>query len=67
LGGHSLLATQLISKVHNQFEIDIPMKILFQATTVADVSEVVQAIKVQNKESLFDTSLTDVEFEETSI
>ncbi|MGC3981070.1 MAG: amino acid adenylation domain-containing protein [Steroidobacteraceae bacterium] len=33
LGGHSLLATQLASRVRNVFDIDLPLSVIFSAST----------------------------------
>ena len=38
LGGHSLLATQVISKLRNRFQIDLPLRSIFEAPTIADLS-----------------------------
>jgi len=39
LGGHSLLATQIISRLRQAFELDLPMRSLFESPTVAELEQ----------------------------
>ncbi len=44
LGGQSLLAASVAARIHAVFQIDIPLKILFEAATVATLAEKIDGL-----------------------
>jgi acyl carrier protein len=44
LGGHSLLAMQVISRVRETFHVDVPVRHLFEAPTIENLSKCVSSL-----------------------
>jgi len=45
LGGHSLLATQLFSRLRGEFQVEIPVRKLFEMTTVTRQADLIATIR----------------------
>ncbi|NEQ78177.1 MAG: amino acid adenylation domain-containing protein [Okeania sp. SIO2C9] len=43
LGGHSLLATQVVSRIRQAFDIEFPLKKIFESSTVESISKYIDA------------------------
>jgi acyl carrier protein len=52
LGGHSLLGTQLIAKVRKAFGIRLPLRKVFEAPTVAQLSDAIKEILIAEIEAM---------------
>jgi len=51
LGGHSLLATQALSRIHQVFNLRLPLNLFFEAPTIALLSERILARQLEQLDS----------------
>ena len=54
LGGHSLLAVKIVAELREAFQIDLPVRALFDAPTIAQLAQRIHDVIVAEIESLSD-------------
>jgi natural product biosynthesis luciferase-like monooxygenase protein len=57
LGGHSLLAIQVISRLRDAFQVQLPLHTLFQCPTIAGLASAIEATKLRTPQKEASTIL----------
>jgi len=61
LGGHSLLATQVMSRVREAFQIDAPLRRVFEKPTIAELAAVIAEARSEREAAERDEALDLIE------
>jgi acyl carrier protein len=49
LGGHSLLATQVISRLRQTFQVELPVHLLFEEPTISSIADYIEKVQIVQK------------------
>ncbi|MDT0125669.1 non-ribosomal peptide synthase/polyketide synthase [Paenibacillus sp. RRE4] len=52
LGGHSLRATMLVSKVHKELSVDLPLREVFRHSTIESMADIISQLEWQEYRSI---------------
>ena len=58
LGGHSLRAVRILTRINEEFGVQLPMRLLFEETTLARLASAVEDAIMQELDALSDAEVT---------
>ena len=61
LGGHSLMATQVVARLSRLLEVNLPLRQVFEAPTIAELAEVLRDEEELTDERIFRNTVTDID------
>lgn len=52
LGGHSLLITKVLSRLRDAIELELPMRVMFEAPTIAEMANIIEDLLIEEIQQL---------------
>ncbi|MCD6374361.1 MAG: hypothetical protein J7L94_02475, partial [Caldisericaceae bacterium] len=51
LGGHSMMATQVVSRIQEEFGVELPLRAFFENPTIENIAQAIAQAQLENLES----------------